>query len=119
MAKTKRVGLSTSNTVQRLKISRRSKRHASQQTAPSVLNEKLGIASDFLDAIHEHLNNSAMERITWIVIWLIVVAIVVDLGEVVARLIFHAALDNAPTLKVAPSISKEEVLYTLDRMASS
>ncbi|PBK79902.1 DUF155-domain-containing protein [Armillaria gallica] len=85
-----------------------------------VLNEKLGIASDFLDAIHEHLNNSAMERITWIVIWLIVVAIVVDLGEVVARLIFHAALDNTPTLfKVAPSISKEEVLYTLDRMASS
>ncbi|KAK0452375.1 hypothetical protein EV421DRAFT_1898116 [Armillaria borealis] len=61
-----------------------------------------------------------MERITWIVIWLIAVAIVVDLGEVVARLIFHAALDNTPTLfKVAPSISKEEVLYTLDRMASS
>ncbi|KAK0220204.1 DUF155-domain-containing protein, partial [Armillaria fumosa] len=84
-----------------------------------VLNEKLGIASDFLDAIHEHLNNSAMERITWIVIWLIVVAIVVDLGEVVARLIFHAALDNKPTLfKAASSISKEEVLYTLDRMAS-
>lgn len=22
-----------------------------------------------LDAIHDHLNNSAMERITWIVIW--------------------------------------------------
>ena len=65
-----------------------------------VLNEKLGVASDFvshcsfflsssplpqgvavdcewfglliefqLDAIHDHLNNSAMERITWIVIW--------------------------------------------------
>ncbi|KAG7448726.1 DUF155-domain-containing protein [Guyanagaster necrorhizus] len=85
-----------------------------------VLNEKLGIASDFLDAIHEHLNNSAMERITWIVIWLIVVAIIVDLGEVVARLIFHAALDNKPTLfTLAPVISKEEVLYTLDRMASN
>ncbi|KAK0203618.1 DUF155-domain-containing protein [Desarmillaria ectypa] len=85
-----------------------------------VLNEKLGIASDFLDAIHEHLNNSAMERITWIVIWLIVVAIVVDLGEVVARFIFHAALESTPALfKVAPAISKEEVLYTLDRMASN
>ncbi|KAG1716827.1 hypothetical protein ID866_349 [Astraeus odoratus] len=34
-----------------------------------VLNEKLGITSDFLEAIHDHLNNSAMERITWIVIW--------------------------------------------------
>ncbi|KAF9219495.1 DUF155-domain-containing protein, partial [Gyrodon lividus] len=34
-----------------------------------ALNEKLGVASDFLDAIHDHLNNSAMERITWIVIW--------------------------------------------------
>lgn len=61
-----------------------------------VLNDKLGVASDFvrifyslvevgsdrmmqLDAIHEHLNNTAMDRITWIVIWLIVVAIVVDL----------------------------------------
>ncbi|KAF8625262.1 hypothetical protein AX15_005474 [Amanita polypyramis BW_CC] len=44
-----------------------------------VLNEKLAVASDFLDAIHDHLNNSAMERITWIVIWLIVVAILVEL----------------------------------------
>ncbi|KAK0458738.1 DUF155-domain-containing protein [Desarmillaria tabescens] len=78
------------------------------------------IASDFLDAIHEHLNNSAMERITWIVIWLIVVAIVVDLGEVVARLIFHAALEGTPALfRAAPAISREEVLYTLDRIASN
>ncbi|KAF8556067.1 DUF155-domain-containing protein [Imleria badia] len=34
-----------------------------------ALNEKLLVASDFLDAIHDHLNNGAMERITWIVIW--------------------------------------------------
>jgi uncharacterized Rmd1/YagE family protein len=50
-----------------------------------VLNEKLAVASDFvstfcplnltcsdisqLDAIHDHLNNFAMERITWIIIW--------------------------------------------------
>lgn len=27
------------------------------------------ILSFKLDAIHDHLNNSAMERITWIVIW--------------------------------------------------
>ncbi|KAF9029201.1 hypothetical protein BDP27DRAFT_1436694 [Rhodocollybia butyracea] len=55
-----------------------------------VLNEKLGMASDFLEAIHDHLNNSAMARITWIVIWLIVVAILVELGEVIARLAVHA-----------------------------
>lgn len=57
-----------------------------------VLNEKLGMASEFLDAIHDHLNNNAMERITWIVIWLIVVALLVELGEVVARLIVHATM---------------------------
>lgn len=52
-----------------------------------VLNEKLTVASDLvmlspsiqrllsedlnlqLDLIHGHLNNSAMERITWIIIW--------------------------------------------------
>jgi uncharacterized Rmd1/YagE family protein len=57
-----------------------------------VLNEKLGMASEFLDAIHDHLNNNAMERITWIVIWLIVVALLVELGEVVARLVVHATM---------------------------
>lgn len=61
-----------------------------------VLNEKLAVASDFLDAIHDHLNNSAMERITWIVIWLIAVAILVELGEVIARLIVHATSDTPP-----------------------
>lgn len=34
-----------------------------------VLNEKLKVASDLLDIIHEHLNNGAMERITWTIIW--------------------------------------------------
>ncbi|GAB1524005.1 Sad1-interacting factor 3 [Rhizoctonia solani] len=54
-----------------------------------VLNERLGVASDLLDIIHEHLNNGAMMRITWIIIWLIVVACLVDLGEVLARLVVH------------------------------
>ncbi|CAE6523184.1 unnamed protein product [Rhizoctonia solani] len=56
-----------------------------------VLNERLGVASDLLDIIHEHLNNGAMMRITWIIIWLIVVACLVDLGEVLARLVVHFA----------------------------
>ncbi|KAG5646754.1 hypothetical protein DXG03_002440 [Asterophora parasitica] len=34
-----------------------------------VLNEKLGVASDFLEAIHDHLNNNEMTRITLVVIW--------------------------------------------------
>jgi len=69
-----------------------------------VLNERLGVASDLLDIIHEHLNNGAMIRITWIIIWLIVVACLVDLGEVLARLVVHFARPNesgSPGLKIA------------------
>ncbi|KAK7463008.1 Sad1-interacting factor 3 [Stygiomarasmius scandens] len=86
-----------------------------------ALNERLGVASGFLEAIHDHLNNSAMERITWIVIWLIVVAILVELGEVVARLIVHATMGSegepvaAGMLPRIP-LDKEDVLRTLDRM---
>ncbi|KAJ8503479.1 hypothetical protein ONZ45_g10832 [Pleurotus djamor] len=79
-----------------------------------VLNEKLGVTSDFLDAIHDHLNNSAMERITWIIIWLIVVACLVELGEVLARLVVHATLENTPN--VISTLSKDEALRTLERM---
>ncbi|PPQ99249.1 hypothetical protein CVT24_009294 [Panaeolus cyanescens] len=82
------------------------------------LNEKLGVASDFLDAIHDHLNNSAMERITFIIIWLIVVACVVELGEVVARLVFHSGTTQkvaAAAAKLSP-LSREEALRTLERM---
>ncbi|KAJ7493444.1 DUF155-domain-containing protein [Mycena galericulata] len=79
-----------------------------------VLNEKLAVASDFLDAIHDHLNNFAMERITWIIIWLIVAAILVELGEVVARLIVHATLSGGET--VQPVLSRDDVLMTLERM---
>ncbi|KAJ7746871.1 hypothetical protein DFH07DRAFT_581294 [Mycena maculata] len=77
-----------------------------------VLNEKLAVASDFLDAIHDHLNNFAMERITWIIIWLIVVAILVELGEVIARLIVHATMGGGRET----ILSREDVLMTLERM---
>ncbi|KAI6029576.1 hypothetical protein PISMIDRAFT_95782 [Pisolithus microcarpus 441] len=66
-----------------------------------VLNEKLGIASDFLDAIHDHLNNNAMERITWIVIWLIILVIFVEVGEVFARLVVHTPATSEGAGKVA------------------
>ncbi|CAA7267253.1 unnamed protein product [Cyclocybe aegerita] len=84
-----------------------------------VLNEKLGVVSDFLDAIHDHLNSNAMERITWIIIWLIVVACLVELGEVIARLIFHSASGGErvkAAVSATPQISREDALRTLERM---
>ncbi|KAH9039201.1 DUF155-domain-containing protein [Lactarius hengduanensis] len=56
------------------------------------LNERISGANDLLDAIHEHLNSNAMERITWIIIGLIVVAILVELGEIIARLAVHTTV---------------------------
>ena len=35
----------------------------------TVLNEKLAVASDLLELIRSHLNDNAMDRITWIIIW--------------------------------------------------
>ncbi|KAI3618258.1 hypothetical protein WG66_005724 [Moniliophthora roreri] len=89
-----------------------------------VLNEKLVTASDFLDAIHDHLNNSAMERITWIIIWLIVVACLVELGEVIARLVVHSTISKSEGVvaAIAPAItplSREDALKTLERMMIS
>lgn len=81
-----------------------------------VLNEKLGIASDFLEAIHDHLNNSAMERITWIIIWLIVVACLVELGEVLARIIFHETKGAKKIMDMISPISQVEPLQVLEQM---
>jgi len=81
-----------------------------------VLNEKLGVASDFLDAIHDHLNESAMSRITWIVIWLIVVAILVELGEVVARLIVHATMSGENHSGNVAAVTRKDVLRALGKM---
>jgi len=81
-----------------------------------VLNEKLGVASDFLDAIHDHLNNSAMERITFIIIWLIVIACLVELGEVLARVIFHEAKGGTRMKDMVSPIPKVEALQVLEKM---
>jgi len=56
------------------------------------LNKRITGARGLLDSIHEHLNNTAMERITWIIIGLIVVNIIVELGEIAARLAVHTTL---------------------------
>jgi len=80
------------------------------------LDEKLVMASGFLDAIHDHLNNTAMERITWIIIWLILVAVIVELGEIIARLIVHAALSRHNIMTRVAPVSREDALQTLERM---
>ena len=54
-----------------------------------TLNERLAVANDLLEIIHDHLNNNAMSKITWIIIVLIIVACVVAVGEISARLIVH------------------------------
>lgn len=81
-----------------------------------VLNEKLGVASDFLDAIHDHLTNNEMTRLTWIVIWLIVIACVVEMGEVIARLVVHGTMRGEIGLPVPGILAKEDALRVLDRM---
>ncbi|PIL23433.1 hypothetical protein GSI_14744 [Ganoderma sinense ZZ0214-1] len=87
-----------------------------------VLNEKIAVAEDLLGAIHDHLNNNAMDRITWIIIWLIVVACLVEVGEVIARLVVHATMgsETTPTLTAAQvlnSMSREDAIAALDRIA--
>ncbi|EPT00621.1 hypothetical protein FOMPIDRAFT_1023730 [Fomitopsis schrenkii] len=93
-----------------------------------VLNEKLAVAEDLLQAIHDHLNNNAMERITWIIIWLIVVACLVEMGEVIARLVVHATMEGSESAAVSTmctnassalaSLSREEAIALLERIAN-
>ncbi|RSH95283.1 hypothetical protein EHS25_000370 [Saitozyma podzolica] len=54
-----------------------------------VLNERLAVAGNLLEIIHEYIEERATHRITWIIIWLIIIACLVEVGEVVARVIFH------------------------------
>lgn len=40
--------------------------------------------------IHQHVDEAGMRTVTWIVIWLIVLACCVEAGEIMARLVVHA-----------------------------
>jgi len=53
------------------------------------LNERLAVANDLLEIIHEDIANKAMSNITLIIIILILVACIVACGEISARLIIH------------------------------
>lgn len=55
-----------------------------------VLNDRLAVVGDLLDIIHDYIDQRANHRITWIIILLIATAIVVGVGEVLARLVFHS-----------------------------
>ncbi|CAB4435699.1 unnamed protein product [Rhizophagus irregularis] len=50
-----------------------------------LLNERCSIISDLLDMLREDIGNSNMTRITWIIIWLIVIAVFVAIGEIAVK----------------------------------
>ncbi|KAK0542162.1 Sad1-interacting factor 3, partial [Tilletia horrida] len=59
------------------------------------LNERLAVANDLLEIIHEDIANKAMSNITLIIIILILVACIVACGEISARLILHNRATSA------------------------
>lgn len=54
-----------------------------------VLNDRLAVVGDLLEIIHDYIDQRANHRITWVVIWLIFIAVLVGMGEILARLVFH------------------------------
>ncbi|KAG8760594.1 hypothetical protein FRC14_002596 [Serendipita sp. 396] len=79
-----------------------------------ALNAKLAGVGDLLDVIHDHLNNDAMERITIIIIWLIVIACLVEMGELLARWILAAAASSK--LKAQIIANRQQVLAFLEEV---
>ncbi|CAG8494372.1 1753_t:CDS:2 [Acaulospora morrowiae] len=50
-----------------------------------LLNERCNVISDLLDMLREDVGNTNMTKITWIIIWLIVVAVLVAIGEIAVK----------------------------------
>jgi uncharacterized Rmd1/YagE family protein len=42
-----------------------------------VLNDRLAVVGDLLEIIHEYVDQRGMDRVTWIIIWLIVIACII------------------------------------------
>jgi uncharacterized Rmd1/YagE family protein len=42
-----------------------------------VLNDRLAVVGDLLEIIHDYVDQRGMDRVTWIIIWLIVVACII------------------------------------------
>ncbi|CAG8579506.1 10891_t:CDS:2 [Paraglomus occultum] len=58
----------------------------SQRT--KILNERVNVISDLLDMLRKDIGVSNMRRITWIIIWLIVVAVFVAIGEIATKMLY-------------------------------
>ncbi|CAJ0837685.1 15526_t:CDS:2 [Entrophospora sp. SA101] len=50
-----------------------------------VLNDRCNVINDLLDMLREDIGNSNMTQITWIIIWLIVIAVFVATGEIAVK----------------------------------
>lgn len=51
----------------------------------SILNKRTEVIADLLDLLNDHLSSSKMSNITWIIIWLIVVACIVAIAEIAVK----------------------------------
>ena len=51
----------------------------------AILNRRTEVIADLLDLLNDHLSSSKMSSITWIIIWLIVAACFVGVGEIAAK----------------------------------
>jgi uncharacterized Rmd1/YagE family protein len=76
------------------------------------LNERLAVGNDLLEVIHDHIGSQAMDNKTVIIIYLIVVALLVALGEVLARLVVNSSREKSIDLLRTSSNCQPD--FTLD-----
>ncbi|CAG8601473.1 24769_t:CDS:2, partial [Gigaspora rosea] len=53
-----------------------------------LLNDRCNVISDLLDMLHEDVGSYNMTCITWIIIWLIVVAVLVAISEIAVKALY-------------------------------
>ncbi|KAL1917559.1 uncharacterized protein VTP21DRAFT_3952 [Calcarisporiella thermophila] len=56
-----------------------------------ILNDRCAVLSDLLEVLREHMNSAHMHYQTWIIIWLIVIAVLVACGEIFVKALNQAA----------------------------
>lgn len=76
------------------------------------LNERLAVGNDLLEVIHDHIGSQAMDNKTVIIIYLIVVALLVALGEVLARLVVNSSREK--NINMLRTTSNCQPDFTLD-----
>ncbi|CAG8535496.1 715_t:CDS:2 [Scutellospora calospora] len=66
----------------------------------TLLNDRCKVISDLLDMLREDVGSYNMTRITWIIIWLIVVAVFVAIGEIAVKALhFYGQGNSYPNFK--------------------